>query len=254
MVESVDLDVIEADARECLTGLRAARERLSLDGLDDSLVAEELRSVESEIASKETVLERIGLAKIEARRRSDARAAEDRARARREAYERAVKLEKARDDAVDRFNGLVGEMAQAIRDVQDRSAALRAEARRAGISQMRLVSSTEFTGAVACAVDEHGVRSLLEIAPTRPQHRKPLEVPALPAVPVRRDDAGESPRREPLPAVEVASGPGGYYQSLRRWGATLETAVETVRQVYGEAATVEVLARAEDELETGVAA
>jgi hypothetical protein len=253
------LAALADDAKQRIGELDRLIQRLAPDALSgDADVVTELAALRSERAAATAMLETVGLARSELADRQVAAEVDARRRARHVAYGEAVKVREALEAEVGEVNRHAGEFAAAVRRAQDLAGDLRAAARRAGISGLRPFSATEFTAALAREVDEHGIRSLLELGPVQPAHRRPLRAPTLPPRPAERIGAPERPdRREPLPEVEVASGPAAYYRQLRGdLGCTMQTAVETVRHVYGEAATVEVLQRAEDEIEaeTAVAA
>jgi hypothetical protein len=106
--DALDLDALRADAERHLAELREQRARLSLDAIGDAEIRQELESVESEIASLESEIQRFDLAGTEqARRQTEAE---------REAEEKRLAAARAVADRHDRELGpaakLVDEAAQ----------------------------------------------------------------------------------------------------------------------------------------------
>jgi hypothetical protein len=109
----VNIDRIAAEAQQRLSELREQQQRLSLDALTDKDAAIELRNIESEIASAEAELHRVGLARQEGERR-EADAAE---KAEQERIGRLLRkaeaLHRKIDAAAKRYDDAADELAQA---------------------------------------------------------------------------------------------------------------------------------------------
>jgi hypothetical protein len=151
----VSLDAMQADTETRLAELRQRRQELSLDALTDQGVAKRLATVESDIATAESALERVGLARAEGQRR------ELQARSEAEAERRANALQQARALQSEREKGAAAVDAAAKAFAEKLAAWDQITTRQE--SALRVAGRTGYAGSavrpqpwmVECAVQHH---------------------------------------------------------------------------------------------------
>jgi hypothetical protein len=184
--QNVDLDAIEAEAREQVDALREDRARLALDGLSDPDAAGELLVVEARLAEAEDALERVGLA----RRESDRRGVEARSQAERDLQAAAlaegqrlqgerVKAAQAVDQAAEQWVAAVGEYQRVS---HEQAAQFRAAGRRVSAPNGWPVEAS-----LAYFMARGRVRDVLERLPViQPRNRRPLVATISPGKPAKQ--------------------------------------------------------------------
>jgi len=174
-VEPVDLDALSADADAKLAELRPQLARLSLDALTDPTVAAELADVQSEIASAESALAQVALARQEQGRRDSQAAAEAEAQRRAEALDSACVIQVEREAAAASFDAAADALAAAtwrwLRACDRQDVALREAGRTSGSGAAR-ARPFALQGAYQRAMrDTRGVLALEATVPPREQKR-----------------------------------------------------------------------------------
>ena len=178
-MEAVDLDVLEAAARDNVQRLEEARSRLALDGLGgDPEVRAELESVESELAGALGELDRIDLARAEqARRRLEAEQ-DARQEAQEAAYTEARRIQADRDRAARGVDSGAAKLAAALADYatccERQIATLSRAGMRPDVRSGAALRNFSVEAALKFALREQHVENALDLPPIRPQHVKPL--------------------------------------------------------------------------------
>jgi hypothetical protein len=154
----LDLDALEADARQKIEDAEDAEARLSLDALSDPEVANALRDVRSERNAAQDQLRQIALARGESDRRTEVAEREAEAKAKAKALREAKALDATLLATARKYDTAAGQLARLA--IEHRQAAEQRQQllHRAGVAEHPWVSgSAIYGGAIVEAWAAHGM-------------------------------------------------------------------------------------------------